>query len=425
MSPSPSRRRFLGAALGLALSPSFQRLLSAEGPARRAKACILVWLNGGPSHLDTFDPKPGAPTGGSFKAIDTAVSGLRLCEHLPKLAGQAKHLAVVRSMTSKEADHGRAYDFLHTGNLADETVEYPSLGSVAARTWCAEDGDLPPFIALGGASAGPGFLGVEYAPHVVGDLAAPLDNIALPQGVDDVRLERRRQALATFNQGFARRIDPSSVAQQERFTTKALRLRTSAALKAFDLSQEKPKALAAYKADTDAGAFGKGCLMARRLIEYNVRFVEVMLDGWDTHTDNFTAVKGLCEQLDSALSQLVSDLAERGRLNETLVACMGEFGRTPVINDQGGRDHWSEAFSLVLAGGGIKGGQVLGATDDRGEQVKQRPVTVPDLYATLLAALGIDAGKTYRTPGGRPIKLAGKAKIVSEVLTSVSGGSRS
>jgi uncharacterized protein (DUF1501 family) len=416
----PSRRHFLGAslasALGCALSPPFQRLLAADAPARRARSCILLWLNGGPSHIDTFDPKPGAPTGGPFKAIDTTTPGLRFAEHLPKLAQQAKQLAVIRSITSKEADHGRAYDFLHTGNLRDETVDYPSLGAVAARAWMAEDGDLPAFVALNGSSAGPGFFGAAFAPHVVGNLAAPLDNIALPDGVDDARLDRRYKALEAFNQGFARRVDPAIVADQMRFTTKALRLRASPALKAFDLTQEKPELIAQYGADKDEGVFGKACVMARRLIEHGVRFVEITLDGWDTHANNFTAVKSLCDQLDPAFAALVRDLNDRGRLKDTLIVCMGEFGRTPAINDQTGRDHWSEVFSVVLAGGGIQGGQVIGASDEKGENVKDRPVAIPDLYTTLLAAFGIDGNKTYRTPAGRPIKLAAKGQVVPGLL---------
>lgn len=420
MLANPTRRRFLdstlAATLGLALSPALQRLFAAEAPARRSKSCILLWLNGGPSHIDTFDPKPGAPTGGLFKAIDTTVSGMRFCEHLPKLSQQAKHLAVIRSMTSKEADHGRAFEFVHTGNPRDETVEYPSLGAVAARAWQGEDGDLPAFVAINGSSAGPGFFGAEFAPHIIGNLAAPLDNIALPDGVDDARLDRRRQALEAFNQTFARRVDPAVVADTERFTRKALRLRSSPALKAFDLSQEKPELLKLYGADKDEGVFGKACVMARRLVERGVRFVDVMLDGWDTHANNFTAVKGLCEQLDPAFAALVKDLNDRGRLKDTLIVGMGEFGRTPVVNDQAGRDHWSQVFSVVLAGGGVKGGQAVGASDDKGENVKDRPVTVPDLYATLLAAFGIDGNKTYRTPGGRPIKLAAKGQVVAGLL---------
>jgi uncharacterized protein (DUF1501 family) len=416
----PTRRQFLGGSLattlGFAFSPAFQQLLAKDAPARRAKACILVWLNGGPSHIDTLDPKPGSDTNGPFKAIDTAVSGLRLCEHLPQLAKQAKHLAVVRSLTSKEQDHERAYEYLHTGNLRDETVNYPSLGAVMARQWRAEDGDLPAFVSINGNAGGAGFFGVDFEAQVISNLDAPMDNLALPKGVNEARAERRRHALADFNKGFAKGTDPACVAEHERFTAKALRLSKSPALKAFDLKAEKAQTLTAYGAQGETGTFGKACLMARRLVEHGVRFVEVTLDGWDTHTNNFTTVSGLLKQLDPALASLVSDLAERKRLEETLVLCMGEFGRTPTINDQGGRDHWSDAFSAVLAGGGMRGGQVLGVTDAKGEQVKERPITVPDFYATLLSACGIDPAKTYRTPAGRPIKLAGKGKPVEELF---------
>jgi uncharacterized protein (DUF1501 family) len=405
----------------MALSPSVQQLLAAEGPTRRAKSCILLWLNGGPSHIDTFDPKPGADTNGPFKPVDSAVSGIQLGQHLPKLAVQAKHLAIVRSMTSKEGDHDRAYTFLHTGNIGDETVEYPTFGSVVAKEWSAEDGDLPSFVALNGSAPGPGFLGIEFQPHVIANMDAPLDNIALPEGVDEARLQRRLQALESFNKGSAQRMAAGRVAEQKRFTDKALKLRTSPALKAFDLTQEKPETLAAYGAaegqPAETAVFGKACLLARRLIENGVRFVEVTLDGWDTHENNFAQVETLCKQLDPAFATLTSDLHERGLLKETLVLCMGEFGRTPVINPANGRDHWSEAFSVVMAGGGIRGGQVVGATDDRGEKIKDRPVTVPDLYATLLNAFGIDERKQYRTPNGRPIRLADKGKVVSELFS--------
>jgi hypothetical protein len=426
-----TRREFLGASiagtLGLALSPMFQKLLAEEATGRRAKACILLWLNGGPSHIDTFDPKPGAPTNGPFKPIDTAVTGIQISEHLPKLAAQAKHLAFIRSMTSKEADHELAYQLLHTGNQRSQTVEYPSLGSVVAREWTAEDGDLPAFVAINGSSAGPGFFGVEFSPYVINNLDAPISNNVLPEGVDEKRRERQLKALQAFNQGFAKRVDQASVRAQERFTAKALRLQKSPALKAFDLTAEKPQTLAAYgipatppkEGETppdDGSAFGKPCLMARRLVEQGVRFVEVMLDGWDTHADNFTAVAALSKQLDTGFAALVSDLAERGLLKDTLVVCMGEFGRTPQINAMNGRDHWSEAFSVVLAGGGVRGGQALGSTDAKGEQVKDRPVKVPDLYATLLDAFGVDGTKQYRTPEGRPIRLAEKGKVVTELF---------
>jgi uncharacterized protein (DUF1501 family) len=432
----PTRRGFLGAGLastlGLALSPAFQQLLGKEAKSRRAKACILLWLNGGPSHIDTFDPKPGRPTNGPFKPIATSVSGVQISEHLPHLARQTKLLAIVRSLTSKEADHEQAYQLLHTGNLRSETVEYPALGSVVAREWTAEDGDLPAYVALNGAAPGAGFFGVEFSPYVVGNLDTPVENLNLPERVDEQRRQRQLKALATLNAGFARHVDRASVAEHERFTAKATRLRQSPALKAFDLSGEKASTLALYGAPkppakegdppaegtTEEGSpFGKACLVARRLVENSVRFVEVTLDGWDTHADNFNAVTALSKQLDAGFAGLVADLAERGLLATTLVLCLGEFGRTPQINPQNGRDHWSEVFSAVLAGGGIKGGQVIGASDANGAHVKDRAVTVPDLYATLLAAFGVSGTKQYRTPEGRPIRLAEKGKVVTELFS--------
>jgi uncharacterized protein (DUF1501 family) len=422
-----NRREFLGAGLlgtlGLALSPMMQTLLARTTDKKRAKACILIWLNGGPSHLDTFDPKTETTVKGLFKAIDTKVAGMQLCEHLPRLADQARHLAVIRSLTSKEADHDRAYFYLHTGNLRDETVEYPALGSVVAHEWRDQEGDLPSFVALNGGAPGGGFLGLNFDPYVVGNLDAPLDNLNLPDGVDEERLNRRLKALEALNNRFAQKGDAARVAEHKKFTDKALKLRTSKALKAFDLSAEKKETLKAYgipemvAEGQEPPIFAKACLMARRMIENGVRFVEVTLDGWDTHENNFAVVEGLCKQLDPALAALTADLATRGLLDETLVLCLGEFGRTPAINAQNGRDHWSEAFSMVLAGGGVKGGQVIGASDDKGEHVKDKPIKIPDLYASLLTAFGIDPTFTYHTPAGRPIKLAGKGAVVKELFS--------
>src|SRR5262249_52541142 len=269
---------------------------------------------------------------------------------------------------------------------------------------------------LNGGSAGPGFFGVDYAPHVVTDLNAPVAGVALPEGMDEQRLQRRLKALEGFNQGFGPRADPNRVAEQQRLTARAARFRKSPALKAFDLSGEKPEVLQAYGAQAEDAVFARCCVLARRLVENGVRFVEVVLDGWDTHADNFNAVKALEQQLDPAFAGLVADLAERGMLGETLVLCMGEFGRTPAINANLGRDHWSDAFSVVLAGGGVRGGQAVGARDGKGEQVKDRPVTGPDLYASLLAAFGIDGSKVYRTPGGRPIRLAAKGAVIKDLF---------
>ncbi len=424
LSLPPTRRQALAGGLtgllGWALSPAVARLLAKEqnSIAARAEACILIWLNGGPSHIDTFDPKPGAPTNGPFQAIDTATPGVQFSEHLPRLAQQAQRLAVVRSLTSVEGDHDRAYYYLHTGNRPQPTAEYPSFGAVVAHTWSAEDADLPSFMTIGpsGNGDGPGFLGLEFAPYVIGDLGNPLANVTPPQAVDPARLSRRLESLQAFNGSLAANVRQPRARDHARFTDKALRVMRGTGAAAFDLSQEPAQALALYGAEPPEAAFARACVTARRLVERGVRFVEVVLDGWDTHADNFNQVQALCSQLDPALSGLIADLADRGHLDKTLVLCLGEFGRTPVINGMTGRDHWSNAFSAMLAGGGIRGGQALGASDARGEEAAERPVHVADLYATLLTTCGVDPTRQFRTPEGRPIRLADKASVVAELL---------
>jgi len=422
--PPTTRRRFLSsslaAGLGMAFSPGRQRIFGAEAAtpnatSPKAKACILVWLNGGPSHIDTFDPKPGAKTNGPFAAIDTAVPGMRLCEHLPKLAQQAGRFALIRSMTSKEEDHDRAYRLLHTGAEPNDTVDMPSLGAVITHEQ-PSDGDLPAFVSIQGDSAGAGFLGLEYAPLIINDLDNPVVNIAVPEGIDEPRQLRRLRALESLNKGFAKRADSDLTADSERLTAKALRFQRSPSLKAFQIGEEPEGTLERYGAVGDTPLFGKSCIMARRLIEQGVRFVEVRLDGWDTHDNNFAQVGGLLGQLDPALAALIADLADRNLLDETLVACIGEFGRTPKINPQNGRDHWAHAFSALVAGGGIRGGQVIGATDAEGAEVSDRPVSVSDLFATLLTAKGLDPARQVTTPQGRPIKIADKGQVVQELF---------
>jgi hypothetical protein len=378
----------------------------------------LLWLNGGPSHLDTLDPKPGAPTGGPFEAIETSVPGIKLGQHLPELAKQAEHLTVVRSLHSKEADHGRANYYLHTGNNQQPTVDYPAIGSVVAKTFSSEEADLPAFVSMGnvGFGNGPGFFGLEFAPYVVGDMNSPVPNATVPQGIDAGRQARRLTSLRDFDARFARRIAQPLAASHAQYVEKGLRLMSGPALQAFDTSQESAETLAAYRADGDPNSFGRTCLLARRLIERGVKFVEVALDGWDTHADNFNAVASLCGQLDAPFAALLSDLAARGLLSETLVLCLGEFGRTPTINGNNGRDHWSDAFSAVVAGGGVQGGRMIGATDERGEQVADRPISIPEFYATLLALFGVEPGREYRTPEGRPIRLVTGEKTVPELL---------
>jgi uncharacterized protein (DUF1501 family) len=410
--------RGLAGTLGLALSPAVQaRAAAAGGPGPRARRCVLLWLNGGPSHIDTFDPKPGVATGGPFKAIDTAVPGLKLSEHLPKLAARAGHLAVIRSLTSPEADHDRAYSLLHTGNIPQETVAYPGLGSVVARRWSGEEASLPAYVAIQGNGAGAGFFGLDYAPYVIGDPNAPFTNVTPPEGVTERRMARRLAALDALDAESARRLDPASIAETGRLGERARRLMQSPALKALDLSKESAATRARFAAEGDDAGFGRGCLLALRLLEQGVRFVEVGLDGWDTHADNFNATAALMAKLDPAFAALVAALDERGLLDDTLVICLGEFGRTPTINPGNGRDHWSEVFSAALAGGGVRGGRAIGASDEKGAAVKDRPVTVPDLFATLLWAFGVDGARPHTTPEGRPIKLTERGTVIRELFS--------
>jgi hypothetical protein len=402
---------FFGALVTRALSP--RGALAAEAPPAKARACILLWLNGGPSHIDTFDPKPGRATGGPFKAIKARAPGMMLSEHLPLLADRGDRIAIVRSMSSKEGNHARAQYFVHTGYAPNPTVVHPSLGA-----WtCARLGDpaaeLPTFVSIGGPSFGAGFLGVQNGPFVVQKGGAPPADVALQPAVDRARFERRRAALDVMEERFARATGDPKVEGRRQVYAKAVRLMQAPKLDAFDLGAETDATRAAY-GDTD---FGRGCLVARRLVERGVRFVEVVLDGWDTHQNDFARTTALMGTLDPALSGLLDDLRTRGMLASTLVACMGEFGRTPRINANDGRDHWPQAWSAVLAGAGIRGGVVHGATDDDGAKVAGPSTSVPDLLATMAVQLGLDPGHTETTPAGRPISVTDDGRPIRALLT--------
>jgi uncharacterized protein (DUF1501 family) len=386
--------------------------LAAPGPGRRADACILLWLNGGPSHIDTFDPKPGRPTGGPFKALKTRAPAIALSEHLPQLAEHAQTLALVRSMTSKEGNHNRAQYYVHTGYAPNPTVVHPSLGGWTSARLGDVHADLPAFVSLGGPSFGAGFLGVENGPFVLQKAGALPADVGLPPGVDAARFARRLSALGAMEDGFADVTRDAKVDGRRQVYAKAVRLMQTPKLDAFDVSGETAATRSAY-GDTD---FGRGCLVARRLVERGVRFVEVVLDGWDTHQNNFDRTKALMATLDPAFSGLLGDLAARGRLGSTLVACMGEFGRTPSINANDGRDHWPGAWSAALAGGGVRGGVVRGATDEEGAKVATAPTTVPDLLATMATLLGLDPTFTATTPAGRPIALTDSGAVLRDLI---------
>jgi RNA polymerase sigma factor (sigma-70 family) len=365
--------------------------------AKPRYSVILLWMSGGPSQMDTFDLKPGNVNGGPFKEIDTTAKGVRISEHLPRLAKQAKHMAIIRSLTSKEGDHGRATYLMRTGRAIDEDREYPSLGSVLAKELGEGREELPgyisivPWLLFGTKGYGPGFLDGKFGPLLISPVK---QGVLVPPTVEEkLRL-------------------PPEEAFEELDAGKGKKLRAAVA-KAFDLGEEKEAVRGAY----GWTSFGQGCLLARRLVERGVPVVEVNLPGWDTHQDNFSAVEKLSNDLDQAWGALLQDLQHRKKLDTTLIVWMGEFGRTPRINPRQGRDHFPHCFTAVLAGAKIKGGQAIGKTSDDGINILERPVTPAELHATIFRAVGIDASREVRAARDALVPLVPKGtKAVNEAL---------
>lgn len=427
------RRQWLGTTAALALGTSLRCWMPAvaaavEGSPRPKRSCILLWMNGGPSQTDTFDLKPEHANGGPFQPIETRTLGIQYSEHLPETAKWSDHLAVVRSMSTKEGDHGRARDNLRTGYFPQASIQFPVLGSLVAKEAGEQTGELPNYVSIfsrGLFSPGmppSGFLGPSYAPLVVGresgdQMGGPplaVENLAAARGISPEQVEERLRLLTALEQPFLTARPGASAESHREAYRKANRLMSPSAAKAFSLDDEPADVRDRY----GRGQFGQGCLLARRLVERNVPFVEVSLGGWDTHEANFPRVQSLCGTLDTAWAALMQDLSERGLLETTLVVWMGEFGRTPVINPRQGRDHYPKAWSVVLGGGGIRGGQVVGRTDASGLVVDDRPVSTPDLLATIFVALGIDPRKQNMSNVARPIRLADPdAKPIAEILT--------
>jgi RNA polymerase sigma factor (sigma-70 family) len=357
---------------------------------------ILLWMPGGPSQFETFDLKPDNANGGPFKEIDTSAKGVKISEHLPRLAKQAKHLAILRGMTHREGDHIRATYLMRTGREVGGDHEYPTLGSVLAKELGEGRGDLPGYVSLvpwtpfGPKGHAPGFLGAKYAPLEVG---ATRFGGRPPQSNERLRLPPE-EAFEALAEG------------------KGKQLREAVA-KAFDLGEEKEAVRDAY----GRTAFGQGCLLARRLVERGVPVVEVTRPGWDLHTDSFPALERLSGELDRGWGALLQDLHDRKKLDTTLIVWMGEFGRTPRINVQQGRDHFPHCFTAVLAGAKVKGGQAIGKTSDDGINILERPVTPAELHATIYRAVGIDPARENRTPGGENVPLVEKGtEAVKEAL---------
>ncbi|MDE0300386.1 MAG: DUF1501 domain-containing protein [Candidatus Poribacteria bacterium] len=413
-----SRRNFLkcgmSSFLGLVAMQHLQSTAWAqfEKIMPRAKGCIVLFMNGGPSQLDTFDPKPGTLNGGPFGAIPTSAGEIQFSQHLPLVAEQAHHLAVIRSMVSREGNHERARYLMHTGYAPTGSVKHPTFGSLASHYLDNEDSELPNCVNINSPSFTAGILEAKHDPFVVNDPRKPIDDLKYPEQMDRRRFEERLKMLNDLEKDFLKdRVGRSTEAHQAVYK-KADKLINSPSVEAFNLSDE-PIALREAYGDN---RFGQGCLMARRLIEAGVKFVEVSLDGWDTHSNNFERTGNLLEVVDPAFAALVKDLADRGLLDETIVLWLGEFGRTPKINQNEGRDHFPNGWSAVIAGGGVRGGHVIGATSEDGTAVVERPVSVPDLFASLCFALGIDYNNQNYSRQGRPIRVVNDGRVVKDLF---------
>lgn len=409
-----TRRSFFGAgALALA-GWKGEVIAQADNLRKQGLSCVLLFMTGGPSQLETFDPKPGTRTGGPTQSIATTVPGISIAQGWEKTAQVMKRLAIVRSMTNNVAEHTRAQYHLHTGYLPTGGVKYPTLGATVASELPGPGGDLPSFVSIGtpGNTIGSGFLGMRHAPFVVNDPSKMPANVARVPRLGEERFTGRLSLLDDLETQYADKGARARVEDHKAIYANAARLVRSPKLKAFDISIE-PEELQEKYGKTP---FGRGCLLARRLVEERVPFVEVESRDWDTHFDHFERIKPLNAATDQGFSALISDLEQRGMLQRTLVILMGEFGRTPLINPRTGRDHFPRAFSMALAGAGIKPGFVLGATNAEGTEVKDRPVSVQDLFCTFCKGLGINPRKENLGPLNRPIKIVDGGKPVDELF---------
>lgn len=433
-----SRRRFLQSTAGLlgAASCSWlpQLAAAAGSDPKRKRSCILLWMAGGPTQTDTFDMKPGHANGGEFKETETNVPGLRFSEHFAGLAQQADKLAILRGMSTREGDHLRGTYLMHTGQRPGGPLNYPSIGASLSKALDGNQSTLPNYVAvnpsglLNGSALSPGFLGPRYAAATVGTRGTPpgedsdamadlgVDFLSLPPGIDAKRQDARLALWQDQQSQFLARHPSGAAEAQATIFQSAVKMMHPDAASAFDLSQESTETRELY----GRGTFGQGCLIARRLVERHVPFVEVTLGGnglgWDTHQGNFPAVERLSKELDQGWSTLLRELSERDLLESTTICWMGEFGRTPNINNTAGRDHFPDAWTCVLSGGGIAGGQAYGKTDEAGREVTDGKTEVQDLLATLCRAVGVDPATEHFSPQARPIKIS-EGTAIDQVLS--------
>jgi hypothetical protein len=430
----------LGGFLGLGLADTLRLQAAAPiapaitsrpgGAAVRPMNCIMVWLDGGPSHYETFDPKPDAPSGirGDFKTIPTSVPGLHFSEAVPELAKVADKCAILRSLCHKDPNHGGGNHYLMTGAPTPQPVAcgafvtfHPSFGSVVSHHRGQRDG-IPPYVSMPqvSRSGGPNFLGGQHAPFVIdgypNSASFQVRDVVLPPGISDARALHRRNLRASLDQmeRYAGRLTEDPAVTFDQYLAQGVNLVLSPrAQAAFDLKQEKDEERERYGRND----FGQRLLLARRLVEMGVSWVTVYSGGWDHHTKIFEAYKGnTIRHLDQGVAALISDLDQRGLLDSTLVVVLGEFGRTPKVNKDAGRDHWPHAMSVLFAGGGTPRGAVIGATDAKGYHAAEKVCRPEDFAATLYTKLGIDPQQILHTPTGRPVQLVNNGRVIRDLF---------
>ena len=429
-----SRRHFMShmaaaSAMTVPVATSFTNIMRANAKElqKKHKACILMFMEGGPPTIDFWDPKPGTATGGPFKEIETSAPGVKLGEHMPLLAKQMHHAAVIRSMSTREADHNRGKYYMHTGYVPNPSVEHPSYGAVIAHELQNPEVDIPPFVAIGTNSYGPGFLGMSYAPFVV-DSNGQVRNLDMK--MEPARLAQRLQMLGQLENNFAASGRGEPPAEHKKVIDRTVSLMTSDQMKAFKIDDEPDSIKELYGVTVPGGTapaagmmrrnttFGRSALVARRLVERGVPFVEISMGGWDLHANTHDTLKNSnLPVMDMAMAGLIQDLNDRGMLEDTAIVWMGDFGRTPRINARAGRDHWARSWSTFVAGGGMKGGQAVGATNEDGTAVATDPIKSEDLMASVLKGLGVSLETTFTSKNNRPMKIANSGKYIKELFS--------
>lgn len=401
--------------LGVNMLPWLEPAIQAADPTPgKAKQLLLLTMRGAMSHLDTFDPKPGREVQGTTEAIQTSIAGVKFGQALPKLASMADRLTVIRSMSTETGDHEQGTYLMRTGYKKINSIQHPGLAAWTNMSLGPMSKTLPPSVLVGNGNEHPnsGFLDPKYLPVPVADPNRGLENIKSPEYLSEDNFKRRLLLARKFDINFQNKFEGSELEAYNELYRQAVKFMGSKDLQAFDIKKEPENILQAY----GANRFGQGCLLARRLLQEGVRCVEVEFEGWDMHLQLFNDMPVRGGQLDQALSQLLNDLKSTGLLNTTVVALQTEFGRTPKINENNGRDHHPGAFSFVLAGAGIKPGVIHGSTDDDGLAVASDHVSIADFNTTLASALGIDVEQEHFSPNGRPFKIGGGGKPVRAVL---------